>query len=90
MEQNLNLPNCFGLILDPQMIAGAIKRAAEWNLPRRECHPLDRRPVRRLSVELERCDAEIEAASVPDEELDLADVIGDSGRVEMTAAADFD
>ena len=88
MEHNLNLPNRFAMILDPETIEGALKRAAEWKLPCRECHPLDRRSGKGASADLLRYDAEIEAAPAAEYE---ADAVGatDEDRPETRADADI-
>lgn len=85
MEHGLNLPNRFAMILDHETIQDALKRAAEWKLPRRECHPLDLHTSRRVSRDLEKFDAEIEAAPMTDDELDLTDVTGDAQHLELHA-----
>ena len=94
MEQSLNLTNRFALILDPETIESALKRAAEWKLPRRECHPLDRCSSKRASADLDKYDAQVEAAPVADEESDAIDAIADAEcretRADFEDGGDFD
>lgn len=90
MEHQLNLPNRFALILDPETIQGAIKRAAAWNLPRRECRPLDRYTGKKANSELAKYDAEIEAAPMADEEMDHIDAMIEASRAPVRSDVDFD
>ena len=90
MEHQLNLPNRFALILDPETIQGALKRAAEWKLPRRECRPLDRYTGKRVNSELAQYDAEIEAAPMADEEMDRIDAMIEASRAPVRSDVDFD
>ena len=46
MEHSLNLPNRFAMILDTETINSVIAHAAQLNLSRRECHPLQKREPR--------------------------------------------
>ena len=58
-----NVANPFALMGDPDAVAEALKRAKAWNLKSRVCHPLDRPSRARLSSELARFDAFVEAES---------------------------
>jgi hypothetical protein len=90
MALTQNLPNRFALILDPDTIENALKRAAGLNLPRRECRPLDRYTGRRVSADLAKYDAEVEAAPMADEEIEAIDAMIDASRAPLRSDIDFD
>jgi hypothetical protein len=73
MERCLSLPNRYAMILDTEMIKGVIAHAAELKLPRRECRPLDGHRGKCTNAALAKYDAEVEAAPVANEELDIVD-----------------
>ena len=56
-----NATNPFAQMGDPDAVADAIRRAAQWNLKSRVCHPLDRPSRARLSKEQAKFDATVEA-----------------------------
>lgn len=56
-----NANNPFAQMGDPDAVADAIRRAAQWKLKSRVCHPLDRPSRARLSKELAQFDAAVEA-----------------------------
>jgi hypothetical protein len=76
MEHCLNLPNRFAMILDTETIKGVIAHAAELKLPRRECHPLDRYRGTCANAALAKYDAEVDAAPLANEELDIIEAVG--------------
>ena len=59
----------YATLFDPVVARAVAARAAQWNLPRRECHPLDRYPGRRVAADLAAYDAQVELAPVEEEEL---------------------
>lgn len=75
MEQCLNSPNWYAMILDSESIRGAIAHAAELKLPRRVCRPLDRYRGTCANAALAKYDAEVDAAPLADERLDLIEAI---------------
>lgn len=75
MEHSLNLPNRYAMILDTETIKGVIAHAAELKLPRRECHPLDRYRGKSANAALAKYDAEVDAAPLPIEELDIVEAV---------------
>lgn len=77
---NPTLPNRYALIVDTDTIRAVLERAARLNLPRRECHPLDRSPDRRANSALDKYDAEIETAMLATGEMDAIDALIESIR----------
>ena len=71
MNHSLNLPNRYAMILDTEAINRVIAHAAELKLPRRECHPLDRYRGSCANAALAKYDAEVEAAPLAGEELNV-------------------
>lgn len=69
MKQAATVHSSYAALFDPAVAREVAARAAQWNLPRREIHPLDRYPGRRIASELARYDAEVELAPVPEEEI---------------------
>jgi hypothetical protein len=55
-------------LFDPVVARAVAARAAQWDLPRHECHPLDRYPGRRVAADLAAYDEQVELAAVPEEE----------------------
>ncbi len=68
MNQSLSPLSSFAMLFDPSLALAAAKRAAQWDLPRRICRPLDRCGSNRLSAELAAYDAAVESALVAEEE----------------------
>jgi len=75
MEHCLNLPNRYAMILDTEMIRGVIAHAATLKLPRRECRPLDRYRGNCANAALAKYDAEVDAAPLANEELDIIEAV---------------
>ena len=73
MERSQKTPNRYALILDADTITDVLKSVAQWDLPGRVCRPMDHRAGKCANVELERYDAEIDKATLTDEELDMID-----------------
>lgn len=67
MEQAAIPQYSFDMLIDPQTVVAAAQRAAQWNLPRRICRPLDRRVSRPVSAEVAAFDATVEDAPVAEE-----------------------
>jgi len=59
----------FAMLFDPALAQAAAERAAQWNLPRRMCRPLDRYAGRRVNADLAAFDAAVDLAPVPEEEM---------------------
>lgn len=62
-------PASFAMLFDPALAREAAERAAQWNLPRRVCRPLDRYVGPHTNSELAAFDTEVECAPVAEEEL---------------------
>ena len=69
MNDVMPLQFSYATLFDPAVARAAIERAALWALPRRVCHPLEQCARGRISADLAAFDAEVEMASVPEEEL---------------------
>ena len=59
--ENPSAFNPFAHMGNPEAVAEALMRAKSWNLKSRVCHPLDRPSRKRLSKELARFDAFVDA-----------------------------
>ncbi len=57
----------FAQLIEPAVVQAAAERAAQWNLPRRICRPLDRRMVVPVSADVAAYDATIEASPIDEE-----------------------
>ena len=62
MEQTQVLASRWALLVDPAAAHSVIERMSKLELPRRVCRPLDRGGKPQKNAELERFDADIEAA----------------------------
>ena len=89
MEHCLNLPNRYAMILDTEMIKGVIAHAAELKLPRRECRPLDRLRGKRANAAVAKYDAEVDAAPLANEELDIVEAVVEAVDTSVPENADF-
>lgn len=69
MKHTISKQSSYATLFDPEVARAVAARAAQWNLPRRECRPLDRYPGRRVAADLAAYDAQVELAPVPEEEL---------------------
>jgi hypothetical protein len=58
----------YATLFDPVVARAVAARAAQWDLPRHECHPLDRYPGRRVAADLAAYDEQVELAPVPEED----------------------
>lgn len=90
MERCLNLPNRYAMILDTEMIKSVIAHAEELKLPRRECRPLDGYRGKRANAALAKYDAEVDAAPLANEELDIVDAALEAVDSSACEDADFD
>jgi hypothetical protein len=90
MQQCLNLPNRYAMILDTEMIKSVVAHAAELKLPRRECHPLDRYHGGCANTVLAKYDAEIDAALLAKDELDDAEATIAAVQAAVSDDADYD
>lgn len=59
----------FAMLFDPALALAAANRAAQWDLPRRVCRPLDRHVGSRASANSAAYDAEVELSAIPEEEM---------------------
>jgi hypothetical protein len=78
----------FAALFDPAVARAVAERAAQWNLPRHNCRPLDRYAGSRVSADLARYDEAVELAAVPDDELPVE--IEAATSVNDRQDADFD
>ena len=69
MKHTTRKQSSYATLFDPVVAREVAARAAQLNLPRRECHPLDRYPGRRVAADLAAYDAEVELAPAPEEEI---------------------
>ena len=67
MKHALPLQSTYAALFDPAVALAVAKRAAQWDLPRRICHPLDRYTGRRANADLDAFDAAVDSTPVPDE-----------------------
>jgi hypothetical protein len=91
MEDTQSKVFSFEALFDPVVARAVAARAAQWDLPRYECHPLDRYPGRRVAVtaDLAAYDAEIELAPVPEED-DVQELQCDDPGHEVEEDPDYD
>ena len=61
------LSSRYALILDPAEIRKVLRKVEALNLPRRECHPLDRYKGKKVSADLARYDAAVDRGFVDEE-----------------------
>ena len=80
----------FAMLFDPALAQAAAERAAQWNLPRRMCHPLDCCVRRRVNAELAAFDAAIDLAPVPEEAMLEEPQSDNSGSADSPDLADAD
>ena len=69
MNHAMPMQFSFAALFDPAVARAAVERAAQWNLPRRICHPLDHFTGKRASAALAAFDAEVDRAPIPEAEL---------------------
>ena len=69
MKHAMPKQSSYAALFDPVVARAVAARAAQWNLPRHECHPLDRYAGKRVAAELSAFDAAIESAAVADNEV---------------------
>jgi hypothetical protein len=67
MNDTSSAPFSFALLVDPASIQAVVERAAQWNLPRRICRPLDRRAAPQGNAEVAAYDAAVDLAEVEPE-----------------------
>ena len=79
----------YAALFDPEVARAAAARAAQWNLPRHECRPLDRYAGRRVAADLAAFDDAVEHAPVADDEI-TAEPQQSCGRQECESDADCD
>ena len=59
----------YATLFDPAVARAAVERAAQWDLPRHICRPLDHYVGARVSADVAAYDATVELAPVLDEEM---------------------
>lgn len=69
MKHAMPEQSSFAMLFDPAIARAAAERAAQWNLPRHVCRPLDRYKGSRVNADLAAFDAAVELAPVPEEEM---------------------
>ncbi len=67
MNDMMITPFSFAMLVDPEFVQAVTRRAAQWNLPRRICRPLDRCSAPRVSAEVAAYDAAVDLAEVEPE-----------------------
>ncbi|MSQ52328.1 MAG: hypothetical protein EXR28_10595 [Betaproteobacteria bacterium] len=80
MKAAHSLPSRYALILDQTEIRKLLRKVEALDLPRRECHPLDRYNGRKVSSELARYDAAVDRGLVDDDLLTVQPVPAPSRR----------
>jgi hypothetical protein len=98
MKQALPLQSSYAALFDPAVALAAAKRAAQWDLPRHICHPLDQYQGRRananVNADLAAFDAAVDLAPVcedePSEPHSTLSGIGEGVNESIAAAADDD
>ena len=89
MEHCQRLPNRYAMILDTETIKGVLAHIAELRLSRRECHPLDEIHGNRANPDLEKYDAEVDAATLADEICANMETMGEAEWTSISEHADF-
>ena len=69
MKHALHQQSSFAMLFDPAVARAMAARAAQWDLPRHVCRPLDRYAGSRVNADLAAFDAAVELAPVPEEEI---------------------
>ena len=59
----------FAMLFDPALALAAAERAAQWNLPRRMCRPLDHYVGPLVNTDLATFDAAVDLAPLPEDEM---------------------
>jgi len=80
----LQQPASFAMLFDPALALAAAERAAQWNLPRHVCRPLDRYVGPRVNSDQAAFDAAVELAPLAEEELRDEPQRSCSGRAECS------
>ena len=83
------LPSRYALILDPVEIRKVLRKVESLDLPRRECHPLDRYTGKKVNSDLARYDAAVERGFVDEGPSPVEDVI-DAHRTRIVPEDDED
>jgi len=89
MEHCLNLVTRYAMILDTEAIKGVIAHAETLNLPRRECHPLDRYRGKCANATLAKYDAEVDAVPLANEEFGMVEAVLEAADTPAPEEADF-
>lgn len=90
MNPSISPLSSFAMLFDPSLALAAAKRAAQWDLPRRICRPLDRCGGPRLSADLAAYDAAVESAPIAEEECSNEQLNAVSGNSAILDSDDID
>ena len=89
MNHAMPMQFSFAALFDPAVARAAVERAAQWNLPRRICHPLDHFTGKRASAALAAFDAEVDSAPISETEW-LDDSLVTAKAIRSSADSDFE
>ena len=90
MRNAMPKQSSYAALFDPMVAREAAARAAQWNLPRHECHPLDHYAGRRVNSTLAAYDEAVDMAPVAADEI-AEEVERDCvGVAEVADDSDFD
>jgi hypothetical protein len=69
MKNTAPMQSSFAMLFDPAVALAAAKRAAQWDLPRHICHPLDHYHGARVNSALAAYDAAVDLAPLSEDEM---------------------
>ena len=69
MKHVMPLQSSYAMLFDPAVARAVAERAAQWDLPRHVCRPLDHYVGPRVSADLAAYDAVVESTIIPAEEM---------------------
>jgi hypothetical protein len=69
MKHAMPQHSSFAMLFDPALVRAVAERAAQLDLPRHVCRPLDRYAGSRVNADLAAFDAAVESALVTEEEM---------------------
>jgi len=90
MRHAMPKQSSYAALFDPVVARAAAARAAQWTLPRHECHPLDHYAGRRVNADLAAYDEEVELAALPADEIAGEPERDSVGVAEIADDTDFD
>ncbi len=68
MKDTISRQSSFAILFEPAVARAVAERAAQWDIPRRMCHPLDHHSGSQVSPDVATYDAAIDLAPVTEEE----------------------